>query len=103
MVIEDYCPFLTSVIYLQDLGLLSYSRHRPLERVNWASPFWAGTRDQAALLVLSLFWGPVDGRLFSNPISYDLVGISFVLHLYIISFKCESKVSHRLETQRMMN
>ena len=67
MVIEDYSPFLISVIYLQDLGLLSYSRHRPL--VNWASPFWAGTRGQAALLGLPLFWGPVDGRLFSNPIN----------------------------------
>ena len=70
MVIEDYFPFLTSVIYSQDLGLLSYSRHMPLERVNWASPFWAGTRDQAALLGLPLFWGPVDGRLFSNPITF---------------------------------
>ena len=36
MVTEGYSP---SVIYLQDLGLLSYSRHRPLERANWASPF----------------------------------------------------------------
>ena len=27
------------MIYLQDLGLLSYSRHRPPERVHWASPF----------------------------------------------------------------
>ena len=27
------------MIYLRDLGLLSYSRHRPPERVNWASPF----------------------------------------------------------------
>ena len=69
MVTEDYSPFLISVIYLQDLGLLSYSHHRPLERVNWASPFWAGTRGQAALLGLPLFWGPMDGRLFSNPIS----------------------------------
>ena len=28
MVIEDHSPFLVSVIYLQDLGLLSYSRYR---------------------------------------------------------------------------
>ena len=72
MVIEDYSPFLISVIYLHDLGLLSYSRHRPLERVNWASPFWAGTRGQAALLGLPLFWGLMDGRLFSNPINFKI-------------------------------
>ena len=70
MVIEDYSPFLISVIYLQGLGLLAIHVIGPLERVNWASPFWAGTRGQAALLGLPLFWGPIDGRLFSNPISH---------------------------------
>ena len=69
MVTEDYSPFLINVIYLHDLGLLSYPHHRPLERVNWVSPVWADTRGQAVLLGLPLFWGPVDGRLFSNPIN----------------------------------
>ena len=61
MVVEDYPPFLISEIYLQDVGLLSYPHHRPLERVNWVFPFWADARGQDALLGLPLFWGPVDG------------------------------------------
>ena len=55
------------------MGLLSYPHHRPLERVNWVFPFWADARGQDALLGLPLFWGPVGGRLFSNPISCPLV------------------------------
>ena len=61
MVVEDYPPFLISEIYLQDVGLLSYPHHRPLERVNWFFLFWADARGQDALLGLPLFWGPVDG------------------------------------------
>ena len=68
MVVEDYLPFLISEIYLQDMDLLSYPHHRPLERVNWVFPFWADARGYDASLGLPLFWGPVDGRLFSNPI-----------------------------------
>ena len=81
MVTEDYSPFLINVIYLQDLGLLSYPHHRPLERMNWASPVWADTRGQAALLGLPLFWGPVDGRLFSNPITF------FFSYIYLLNYK----------------
>ena len=76
MFVEDYLPFLISVIYLQDMGLLSYPHHRPLERVNWVFPFWADARGQDALLGLLLFWGPVDGCLFSNPISININEIS---------------------------
>ena len=61
MVVEDYPPFLISEIYLQDVGLLCYPHHRPLERVNWVFPFWADARGQDALLDMPLFWGPVDG------------------------------------------
>ena len=39
MVVEDYPPFIISEIYLQDMGLLSYPHHRPLERVNWVFLF----------------------------------------------------------------
>ena len=58
---EDYPPFLISEIYLQDVGLLSYPPHGPLDRVNWVLPFWVDARGQDALLGLPLFWGPVDG------------------------------------------
>ena len=52
---EDYLPFLISEIYLQDMGLLSYPHHRPLEQVNWVFPFWTDARGQDALLGLPLF------------------------------------------------
>ena len=86
MVTEDYSPFLINVIYLQDLGLLSYPHHRPLERVNWASPVWADTRGQAALLGLPLLWGPMDGRLFSNPIIFILKVFSIFLFYKLFFF-----------------
>ena len=58
---EDYPPFLISEVYLQDVGLLSYPPHGPLDRVNWVLPFWVDARGQDALLGLPLFWGLVDG------------------------------------------
>ena len=61
MVTEDYPPFLVNEIYLQDMGLLSYSHHGPLDRVNWVLYFWVGAKGQDALSVLPLFWGPRDG------------------------------------------
>ena len=61
MVTEDYPPFLINEIYLQDMGLLSYLHHGPLDRVNWVLSFWVDARGQDALPGLPLFWGPGDG------------------------------------------
>ena len=58
---EDYPLFLISEIYLQDVGLLSYPHHGPLDRVNWVLPFWVDASSQDVLLGLPLFWGPMDG------------------------------------------
>ena len=46
---------------MQDVGLLSYPPHGPLDRMNWVLPFWVDARGQDALLGLPLFWGLVDG------------------------------------------
>ena len=61
MVTEDYPPFLINEINLQDMGLLSYTHHGPLGRVNWVLSFWVDARGQDAVSGLPLFWGPGDG------------------------------------------
>ena len=86
MVVEDYPPFLISEIYLQDVGLLSYPYHRPLERVNWVFPFWADVRGQDALLGQPLFRGPVDGpangACFQTPSNINII-LCFFNNLYL--------------------
>ena len=81
MVTEDYPPFLINEIYLQDIGLLSYPHHGPLDRVNWVLYFWVDARGQDALSGLPLFWGPGDGPAngaYFQTLSYTIIQNMFL-------------------------
>ena len=97
MVVEDYPPFLISEIYLQDVGLLSYPHHRPLERVNWVFPFWADARGQDALLGLPLFWGLVDGPTNGAYFQTPSIIIIIIMMLCNDGIACDEMVGYRTD------
>ena len=68
---------------MQDVGLLSYPPHGPLDRMNWVLPFWVDARGQDALLGLPLFWGLVDGP--ANGAYFQTLSIT-ILIFYSVKF-----------------
>ena len=94
MVTEDYPPFLINEINLQDMGLLSYTHHGPLGRVNWVLSFWVDARDQDAVSSLPLFWGPGDGP--ANGVYFQTLSISkLIKNIYMFKKKstfCEAGI-----------